>query len=108
MLKNAYLLAKIGADTAENEQYLAEILPIGRRVAYHGARFFENVGGDDSSGSSHPAPEPESTEGHARAGACAPMLIPTFCSNFWLILIFFANFDKPVLGCIDADFASKY
>ena len=33
MLQNAYFLAKIGADTAENEQHLAEILPIGRRVA---------------------------------------------------------------------------
>ena len=33
MPKNAYLLAKIGADTAENEQHFAEILPIGRRVA---------------------------------------------------------------------------
>ena len=33
MLKNAYLLAKIGADTAENERHFAEILPIGRRVA---------------------------------------------------------------------------
>ena len=32
MLKNAYLLAKIGADTAENEHHFAEILPIGRRV----------------------------------------------------------------------------
>ena len=30
-MKNAYLLAKIGADTAENEQDSAEILPIGRR-----------------------------------------------------------------------------
>ena len=30
---NAYFLAKIGADTAENEQHFAEILPIGRRVA---------------------------------------------------------------------------
>ena len=30
MLKIPYLLAKIGADTAENEQHLAEILPIGR------------------------------------------------------------------------------
>ena len=29
MLKNAYLPAKIGADTAENEQHFAEILPIG-------------------------------------------------------------------------------
>ena len=27
MLKNFYLLAKIGADTAENEQHFAEILP---------------------------------------------------------------------------------
>ena len=33
MLKNAYFLAKIGADTAENEQHFADILPIGRRVA---------------------------------------------------------------------------
>ena len=33
MLKNANLLAKIAADTAENEQQSAEILPIGRRVA---------------------------------------------------------------------------
>ena len=28
MLQNAYFLAKIGADTAENEQDFAEILPI--------------------------------------------------------------------------------
>ena len=33
MLQNAYLVAKIGADTAENEQHFAENLPIGRRVA---------------------------------------------------------------------------
>ena len=33
MLKNAYVLAKIGADTAENEQHFAKIVPIGRRVA---------------------------------------------------------------------------
>ena len=32
MLQNAYFAAKIGADTAENEQHFAEILPIGRRV----------------------------------------------------------------------------
>ena len=31
MLKNAYLLAKIGADTAENGQHFAAILPIGPR-----------------------------------------------------------------------------
>ena len=28
MLQNAYFLAKIGADTTENEQHFAEILPI--------------------------------------------------------------------------------
>ena len=33
MLQNEDSLAKIGADTAENEQHFAEILPIGRRVA---------------------------------------------------------------------------
>ena len=33
MLQNSFCLAKIGADTAENEQHFAEILPIGRRVA---------------------------------------------------------------------------
>ena len=31
MLQNAYFLAKISAETAENEQHFAEILPIGRR-----------------------------------------------------------------------------
>ena len=36
MLQNAYFLAKIGADTAENEQHFAEILPIGRRVGRGG------------------------------------------------------------------------
>ena len=34
MLQNAYFLAKIGADTAENEQHFAEILP-----TYRAARF---------------------------------------------------------------------
>ena len=33
MLQNAYLLAKVGADIAENEQHFAGILPIGHRVA---------------------------------------------------------------------------
>ena len=32
MPTNPYFLAKIGADTAENKQYFAEILPIGRRA----------------------------------------------------------------------------
>ena len=32
MLQNAYFLAKIGADTAENEQHFAEILPTDARA----------------------------------------------------------------------------
>ena len=43
MLQNAYLLAKIGADTAENEQHFAEILPIGRRVADRRVAVSESV-----------------------------------------------------------------
>ena len=43
MLKDAYLLANIGADTAENEQHFAEILPIGRRVADRGAAPLESM-----------------------------------------------------------------
>ena len=31
MLQNAYFLARIGADRAENEQHFAEILPAPRR-----------------------------------------------------------------------------
>ena len=37
MLSNAYFLAKIGADTAENEQHFAEILPRRRLVLRGGA-----------------------------------------------------------------------
>ena len=34
MLQNAYFLAKIGADTAENEQHFAEILQKNWQLAY--------------------------------------------------------------------------
>ena len=36
MLQNVYLFAKIGADTAENEQHFAEVLPIGHLAAGDG------------------------------------------------------------------------
>ena len=38
MLQNAYFLAKIGADTAENEQHFAEILPTAARDLRAGER----------------------------------------------------------------------
>ena len=66
MPKNAHFLAKIGADTAENEQHFAEILPIGRRVDRHlaGRDRGDADGGDD-----------EQIEGRG------PMSFPTL-SNF--------------------------
>ena len=53
MLRNANLLAKIGADTAENEQHFADILPIGRRVALRHGRL---RGPPRSAAPSRPAP----------------------------------------------------
>ena len=46
MLKNAYLLSKIGADTAENEWNFAEILPkIRNYPTQHPATLLESLGG---------------------------------------------------------------
>ena len=45
MLQNAYLLAKIGADTAENEQHFAEILPSGRGAGGGGGGAADGRGG---------------------------------------------------------------
>ena len=39
MLQNAYLLAKIGAHTAENEQHVAEILPKTGKLSEDGVDF---------------------------------------------------------------------
>ena len=44
MLQNAYLLAKIGADTAENEQHFAEILPKTGNYRTTRARGFDRAG----------------------------------------------------------------
>ena len=43
MLQNAYLLAKIGADTAENEQHFAEILPTDALCCSFSERATSNV-----------------------------------------------------------------
>ena len=55
MLTNAYLLAKIGADTAENERHFAEILPIGRGAAgQNGPRGADGVPGARGAGPGPP------------------------------------------------------
>ena len=56
MLQNAYLVAKIGADTAENEQHFAEILPIGRRVRGPQGRTSARAAATRTIASGEPAP----------------------------------------------------
>ena len=50
MLQNAYFLAKIGADTAENEQHFTEILPTDALWRLAAAlRYFRCLGRGDTS-----------------------------------------------------------
>ena len=49
MLQNAYFIAKISADTAENEQHFAGILPIGRRGPKRSAEATTRLMRQDSS-----------------------------------------------------------
>ena len=86
MLHNAYLLAKIGADTAENERNFAEnLLRIGN---YPTAT--TNASVSASSASRRCASRPS---GRAAAKGTPP--------RFWQ---FAANFTGLVLGCIEAKF----
>ena len=56
MLQNAYLLAKIGADTAENEQHFAEILlKIGNYRSAHTGRAVPEPRGPGPAGEPGPA-----------------------------------------------------
>ena len=54
MLKNAYLLAKIGADTAKNERIFAENLPK-LATTPRGSAGARGTGGRSASGSSAPS-----------------------------------------------------
>ena len=102
MLQNAYLIAKIGADTAENEQHFAEILPIGRRVADRSglkrsgpppAGRRRGGGGEAGSGRGTPTPA-------ASTGVCSPAVGVTDTTadrqNFGKMLL--------VFGCTGTDF----
>ena len=74
MLTNAYLLAKIGADTAENEQHFAEILP---------------KTGNSSAPSSSMMPRSSSESGSSRrkrqaaARRWSCVCVPDFLANLW-------------------------
>ena len=63
MLQNAYFLAKIGVDTAENERHFAEILPIDRRVA---------LTGEEGSGDGRGLQVEELDAGDVRFDRCLP------------------------------------
>ena len=95
MLQNAYFLAKIGADIAENEQHFAEILRIGRRVA--GRR-------------SPPAPRGSSAAAPPGARRFGLRSTARFGSTFANVCQLWATSDTlagVVLGYIEADI-SKY
>ena len=103
MLTNAYLLAKIGADTAENEQHFAEILPIGRRVAALGLRTL--VAADlCRNGSRRGLPSVEAFLRGGKRGVGELGLEHTQLANFANFLQIFSGL---VLGCIKTKFCKK-
>ena len=57
MLQNAYFLAKIGADTAENEQHFAEIVP--KTGNYHTGPVAADSAAERPPPAPGRAPEPE-------------------------------------------------
>ena len=79
MLQNAYLLAKIGADTAENEQHFAEILP--------------KIGNYPTGSRWRPRAAPGAPRG---LGPRTRRVVASFWQNFGKMLI--------VFGCIGTDF----
>ena len=87
MLQNAYFLAKIGADTAENEQHFAEILPTNAAAAIriHGGSTARSAQGKRRCCGW--TTQKEATEAGRRLDR--------------------ANFRGFVLGCVEAKFCKK-
>ena len=77
MLQNAYFLAKIGADTVENEQHFAEILP--KTGNYPGSEPLLTPGVTGARGARHrrrPAPSPPRAPGRGpRPGRVRPAFL---------------------------------
>ena len=91
MLQNAYFLAKIGADTAENEQHFAEILQTDAEdEASTVLRGRDGLhAGDHRRARRAHRPPRRPVRGPPRAGWHANFL---------------ANFERLVLGCVEAKF----
>ena len=104
MLKNAYLRTKIGADTAENEQHFAKILPI---VPRPGAQDRAGDGpqyeGAARGGARRPEAQHPSAGGHRGPGNG---------QQNWKILQNISKFSKFLAGSFSAvskrNFARKY
>ena len=78
MLQNAYFLAKIGADTAENEQHFAEISSAwtDRRPGRGLPLLFRHAGDTGS----QPSPERLRARGLPAAASC--QVVPDFFQDF--------------------------
>ena len=104
MLQNAYFLAKIGADTAENEQHFAEILPTdalgrsGRRGSCEEAGRPVQLSGMLEQGRIHQPRRPTGL------GAEYTMFRDESDTHFSKILQIFGGL---VLGCIKTKFCKK-
>ena len=112
MLQNAYFLAKIGVDTAENEQHFAEILPICRRVVDSADHYVSlrgngtaadpaDAGRRAAAGSAGRWAGAASAGRWAAAGSAGSPVGDTTGDR--------QNFGKMLLvfGCIDSDFCKK-
>ena len=97
MLQNAYLLAKIGADTAENEQHFAKILPTDAlwrlRRAFRGPLSRPRAPGSPRGAA------PRRRRGSSSAGAgwrwgCGSLRLGVRVWQNWQKLANFANFSK--------------
>ena len=111
MLQNTYFLAKIGADTAENEQHFAEILPkTGRPAARRpGLELEEPSAGMASNSrpsqvSALATSGPRWTDCAATAGPRGSLAKLAKLANFAKFLQIFGGL---VLGCIKTKFCKK-
>ena len=86
MLQNAYFLAKIGADTGENERNFAEVLPkIGNYLPYGSTTLWSHKHRPPGAGRSSPARRSLKSQSGARVRV----------------------FRSLVFGCIGADLCKK-
>ena len=101
MLENAYLLAKVGADTAENEQHFAEISPIGRRgeVALEGLQQLVAADRGASGAACGDRPAADSGEPSRERGGSRPWRF--FRSAIW-------KKKMPVFDRLFRKFAAKF